>query len=301
MNWIVLKKLYEVYKNGITESNKTMLEDPQIQYLLESTKELRDSGAYIKIGDDTFKQYYEKRHLKNFEEYDAFLIRNQFKKPQTRFQENDIKILMGIEEGMTTGRLKEIREQIIEAEETVRGVSKMFFKNEKHLEKSVPLLKAVKKLLNISELANDKDQQYKYVLECEEPCCIVICENLDFLKRPSKPRKYNIELWYVGGKNVAKLDYVDTRNLPIYYSGDWDYDGLFIIYKLVKEKIPKIQLLYPDGKPLSIDKSEHKSHWRKNMDFQLFNHKEKALIQRLENENEWIMEEANDLVTMLGM
>jgi len=300
MNWRVLRKLHEVYLNGITKSNETMLNDPEIRFLIDNTEELRANGLDIKGGSE-FKQYYEKYHLKKFNEYDAFLTRNQFKKPQTRFQENDIKILMGIERGINTGRLTKIREQIIKAEETVRGVSGMFFKNEKYLEKSDALLKAVKKLLNIKELANDKDQQYKYVLECDKPYCIVICENLDFLKRPSKPRKYNIELWFVGGKNVQKLDYSNPRNLPIYYSCDWDYDGLFIIYKLVKEKIPQIQLLYPNGKPQSIDRTEHKSHWRQNMDFQLFNCKEKALIQRLESKNEWIMEEANDLVTMLEM
>jgi len=298
---MILRKLHEVYLKGSTKSNTMMLEDPEVQYLISDTEELLDSGAYIKQGNG-FTEHYEKQYLNSFEKYDAFLIRNQLKKPQTRFQENDIKILMGIEEGMNTGELSEMRKQIIEAEETVRGVSHIFFKNEKYLEKSDALLKAVKKLLNIKELANDKDQQYRYVLDCHKPRCIVIYENADFLRRPSKPRKYNVELWYAGGKNVAKLDYAtDTRNLPIYYSGDWDYDGLFIIYKLVKEKIPKIQLLYPNGKPLSIDKSEHKSHWRQNMDFQLFNEKEKALIQYLENKNEWIMEETNDLVTMLEM
>ncbi|MDX8554440.1 hypothetical protein MK851_12510 [Tenacibaculum sp. 1B UA] len=44
-----------------------------------------------------------------------------------------------------------------------------------------------------------------------------------------------MELWYAGGKNVKKMDYGDTRGLPVYYSCDWDYDGLFIISPLVIE------------------------------------------------------------------
>jgi hypothetical protein len=80
------------------------------------------------------------------------------------------------------------------------------------------------------------------------------------LTKPNKPRKYNIELWYAGGKNFQKLDYADKRGLSIFYSCDWDYDS-HLIYSLVIEKIPEIQLLTPNGEPKSIKQTEHNSHW----------------------------------------
>jgi hypothetical protein len=153
---------------------------------------------------------------------------------------------MGIDELKKEGNLDELRQQIIASNETLRGVSLMFFKNEKYLDNKDSLIKALKTVLEVELFANEKDQQYIYKLECHNPKLIVLCENLDFLKKPVKPREYGIELWYAGGKNVEKLKYADTRGLPIFYSCDWDYDGLFIIYPLVKEKIPSINLLTPN-------------------------------------------------------
>lgn len=297
MNWIVLKKLNKIYLNDKTKTNKALLSDPKINYLLNSTKELISWGSYIKQGKG-FIKYYEKYHLNKFQKYTDFLTRHNLLKPQTRFKEEDIEILMGIEQGMNSGELVDVCNQIIQAEETVRGVSLMFFKNEKYLESSEALIKAVKQLLSIDEFADERDQQYKYVLECNTPQCIVLCENLDFLKRPSVPRKNNIELWYAGGKNIEKLNYIDPPELPIYYSCDWDYDGL-LIYKLVKKKIPSIKLLYPNSAPQSIQDTDHKSRWKSDIDFGLFTKKEQNLIQKLIENNQWIIEEANDLMLML--
>jgi hypothetical protein len=50
-------------------------------------------------------------------------------------------------------------------------------------------------------------------------------------------------------KNVNKLKFSNSKGLPIYYSCDWDYDGLFIIYPLVKEIETDIRLLTPNGSP----------------------------------------------------
>jgi hypothetical protein len=137
------------------------------------------------------------------------------------------------------------------------------------------------------------------VLECTNPKCIVLCENIDFLKRPALARANQIELWYAGGKNVTKLDYADTRGLPIYYSCDWDYDGLFIIYPLVKEKIPDIQLLTPNGVPKGIEETEHNSKWIiKNIDPLLLSEQKEILNELIQN-NQWIIEESNQLLNML--
>src|SRR5690606_2418584 len=147
-----------------------------------------------------------------------------------------------------------------------------------------------------------KDQQYIYKLECHNPKLIVLCENLDFLTKPNKPRQHGIELWYAGGKNVTKLDYADTRGLPTYYSCDWDFDGLFIIYPLVKEKIPSIQLLTPNRTPKGIIETEHNSKWEKikdsNIDSLLTTQQQNNLKELIQN-NQWIIEESNDLLDIL--
>ncbi|MET3535783.1 hypothetical protein [Chryseobacterium limigenitum] len=303
MNWTVLKALNEVYNKGFTARRASFINDSDIQFLLEQTGELKEGIGRINEGID-FKKLYEKKHLHNFNKYVEFLNNNGLLTPQIRFQESDIKILMELKNGMDSGDLIPVRDSIIEAEETVRGVSQMFFKNEKYLEKSESLLSAVKTILNIDSLANDKDQQYKYVLQCDNPTKIVLCENLDFLKRPSKPRKHHIELWYAGGKNVAKLNFSGEIKFPIYYSCDWDYDGLQI-FQMVKKIIPQIRLLYPNGIRKSIVETEHKSFWKTNenqisgLEIMNYNELEISLIKDLISNDSWIMEETNDLVEMV--
>lgn len=178
----------------------------------------------------------------------------------------------------------------------------MFFKNEKYLDNKDSLIKALKTVLEVEQFANEKDQQYIYKLECYNPKLIVLCENLDFLKKPVKPREYGIELWYAGGKNVEKLKYADTRGLPIFYSCDWDYDGLFVIYPLVKEKIPAIELLIPNGLPRSIKETEHDSKWSHKIPTMehLFPSKgHLQIIADLIKEDQWIIEESNHLIEIL--
>ncbi len=306
MNWVVLKALHEIYEQGETAKRKSLLEDSKIIFLLRQTHELREGVKTILKGEG-FEEYYQTNHLQNYLAYYGFLENAGLMKSQLRFQEADIKVLMELKAGMESGDLIPIRNEIIVAEETVRGVSQMFFRNEKHLEKYDSLVSAVKSILCIPELANDRDQQYKYVLQSHQPKKIVLCENLDFLKRPSRPRKSQIELWYAGGKNIDKLNYIGEINLPIFYSCDWDHDGL-LIYQAVKKKIPAIQLLYPNGKKKSIVQTEHDSIWRfayephllSGLDSSLYTDKEKTLITELIANNEWVMEETNDLIEMVN-
>lgn len=302
MNWIVLKSLNEIYHYGKTTKKQSLLTDPFVLHLLNNTKELKILKQDV-IKRDGFEKLYRRKFLDDFNQFDMFLRNNKLLKPQTRFEENDIRILISINEQVENGELYEVRKQIILNEETVRGVSLMFFKDEKYLEGKSSLVDAVKQLLDIEELANDKDQQYLYVLECHKPKKIVLCENLDFLKRPAAPRANNIELWYAGGKNISKLDYIDTRGLPIFYSCDWDYDGLKI-FELVIEKIPQIQLLNPNGSARSIKESDHKSLWLdgslSGLNKDLYSEFQKEIINNLVINNEWIVEESNNLTIMLN-
>jgi hypothetical protein len=208
---------------------------------------------------------------------------------------------------MDNGELKEIRTQIIKSNETRRGVSLMFFKHEKHLDSSEALERAVKKILNIEQFADSRDFQYLYVLHCNTPKAIVLCENLYFLKIPEKPRRSNIELWYAGGRNIEKLNYADRRGLPIYYICDWDHDGLDI-FKSVKAIIPEIILLTPNGEQRDIVKTDHKSLWTNSgspsllsgLKADLFSPDQRLLIERLIRDNSWIVEESNDLAMLMS-
>lgn len=305
MNWPALKALHQVFERNETKKTDSLLDDSLFQFLLRQTRELKEGVKTIYKGEG-FDSYYRRQHLQNFLAYEQFLTDTGLLKPQLKFQEADIKILMELKASMKNGDLLPIREEIIAAEESVRGVSQMFFKNEKYLGKSKALVSAVKSMLAIAELADDKDQQYKYVLQSHEPTRIVLCENLDFLKRPGKPRKNHIELWYAGGKNIDKLNYIGDISLPIFYSCDWDYDGL-LIYQAVKQRISAIRLLYPNGEPKNIQTTEHDSLWKtpedpaklSGLNPEFYNEKEQTLMKELIQNNTWIMEESNDLISML--
>lgn len=300
MNWIELKALNSLYQNGSVKLNETLKNSSEIKYLMDSLKALEQDHKSLKALDK-YKSIYERDYLKHFAVYEKFLSDNNLVKAQTQHEEGDIRVLMNIQSLKEEGNLNELREQIVAADISLRNISLMFFKNEKYLDNKGSLVEALKQILEVTDFSNEKDQQYIFKLECHNTVGIVLCENLDFLTKPNKPRKNGIELWHVGGKNVGKLDYSETRGLPIYYSCDWDYDGLFVIYPLVKEKIPTIQLLIPNGIPRSITETEHASKWPARFDISsvLCNEKEETIVNELIRNDQWIIEESNNLMEML--
>lgn len=301
MNWVEFKALNNLYRNKEIKLRSMITQSGEFNYLINSIRVLDRSHDKVFVLDG-FDRIYENDYQKRYDKYEAFLSENDLLKPQTRFEESDIEKLIDLKKGMESGEILSIRDEIRKNEETVRGVSLMFFKNEKYLIGKESLINAVKQILEIDVLADEKDQQYKYVLECNDPKSIVLCENIDFLKRPSFPRANNIELWYAGGKNLSKLDFSDSRGLPIYYSGDWDYDGLCIIYPLVKEKIPKIRLLTPNGSPKGISETDHKSYWNgypSKLD-SLLDDSQKTKLKGLIEKDQWIIEESNDFKLFLN-
>lgn len=301
MNWTVLKSLHQLFLDRKTKVKHSLKEDSSFQILL-SNKEVIEVGKNY-LPSLLFNSYYKKHHLNKFPIYFDFLESNNLLKK--RFEEEDIKTLIELQSKKQNGNLIPSREQLIEAQETVRGFSTMFFKNDKYLDKKDSLIKAINQILDIT-LVENKDQQYLYILQCEKPKLIVLCENLDFLRKDKMPRENNYELWYAGGKNVPKLKYTETRGLPIFYSADWDADGLEI-YELAKEKIPELQLLYPTAISKSIVDTEHRSHWKNsdkpealsNLSSHLYSDKYKAKIKELIRTNHWIIEESNDLKKMV--
>lgn len=303
MNWIEHRALYDLYKIGKVKINKTITESSEIGFMFNTLHLMEQNGNYL-VSTDGFNTVYERKFKINYLEYLQFLKDCSILKPQTRFDEKDIRILMSIKAKMDNGDLAELREQIIAFDESLKGVSLMFFRNEKYLLDKPGLVDALKTILQVAAFSNEKDQQYIYRLDVINPVSIVLCENLDFLTKPNKPRRYKIELWYAGGKNVNKLEYADHRNLPVYYSCDWDYDGLFIIYPLVRTFIPGIQLLNPTGPHKSIKETEHLSFWPAQFpaDMELlFTPAQRERINLLMTEDCWIIEESNDLITMLNL
>ncbi len=301
MNWTVLKSLHQLYSERKTKIKHSLAEDSSFQLLI-SNKEIIEVGKYYFPGI-LFDSYYTKHHLSQYPIYYHFLeVNNLLTK---RFEEEDIKVLTELQSKKQNETLIPSRVQLIEAQETVRGFSTMFFKNDKYLDKKPSLVNAINQILDIN-LVENKDQQYLYTLQCNNPKLIVLCENLDFLRKDKVPRENNYELWYAGGRNVPKLKYTERRGLPIYYSADWDRDGLEI-FELAKEIIPELQLLFPTAASKSIIETEHKSHWKHTDDIdklsglnpELYPSKYQDKIKNLIEQNHWVIEESNDLKEMV--
>lgn len=307
MNWQAFRALYEIFDTGKTKNRSSLTENAEFKYLANQTKELLFTKKEILVKDkSSFDNTFKSRYLKDFNDCLELLNAIEKNTPQCRFEVEDILKLKEMKQLMDNGELATIRQQIIDSHETRRGVSLMFFKHEKHLDTSDALERAVKTILNIDSFADDRDFQYLYVLQCLTPKVIVLCENLNFLKMPEIPRNNHIELWYAGGRNIEKLQYTQNRDLPIYYLCDWDHDGLSI-FCAVKEKIPNIKLLTPNGPKMDILKTEHKSTWRNpempallsGLPSELLSEEQRDLIIELIRGNCWIVEESNDLIALV--
>lgn len=304
MNWTVLKSLNELYHHRKVKKMASLEKDSEFRLLLD-TKEIRDFDKYYEPNELLYDQYYEKRHLKNFYVYYEFL--EKYDLLTKRFEEDDIKKLIELDIKNKAQTLIPSREQLIEAQETVRGFSTMFFKHDKYLDHKNSLIDAINAILDI-QLVENKDQQYLYVLQCENPQTIVLCENLNFLRKDKMPRENNIELWYAGGRNVKKLKFADTRGIRIFYSADWDKDGLEI-FELAKDIIPEIELLFPTGEAKSIEETDHKSLWKhperpellSGLNKDLYSIKYQNKIKSLIFDNTWVIEESNDLKEMIDV
>jgi hypothetical protein len=129
MNWIELKALNNLYRNKEVKLNETLAGSGEITYLINSLKVLDKTHNKL-FSLEKFNKLYEEHYLEKYDRYEFFLMSNCLLKAQTRFDENDIKILINIKSLKDDGSLDGLREQIIASNESVRGVSQMFFKNE---------------------------------------------------------------------------------------------------------------------------------------------------------------------------
>lgn len=68
-----------------------------------------------------------------------------------------------------------------------------------------------------------------------------------------------------------------------------------------ERKNTRHSLLLPDGAPRSIEETEHASKWPSELNIATVFNEEKyiAIVNSLTQNNQWIVEESNDLLKML--
>lgn len=127
MNWIELKALNKLYIDEEVKLNDTLANSSEIGYLVNSLRKLDKTHKKL-LALSGFSDIYKRDYLAKYNRYEAFLTETGLIKPQLRYEEKDIEILIGIKDDMDNGNLEPLREQIIKNETTVRVVSLMFFK-----------------------------------------------------------------------------------------------------------------------------------------------------------------------------
>jgi len=331
LTWRELKALYQLYSTG--KSKAKIKTHPYVKNVLIKQKGFfeeqfgrKDTLVVSENNKIKFKQFYKSKFLKNYKSYHDFLEQLGEKTGDSkriinysRLTEYEIKRLLEIQKGWDEKRLQHIKQQIEEARENRDGVSAMFFKSPKYIKYSPnrqSIETAVKALLGIEQF-HDHDKQYLYVLHCksQKPRAIILCENLHFLKLPVFAHEYDLELWYAGGNNIAKLNNVPEIKYPIFYLCDWDYAGLQI-YERVKNRIDnlvhnqfEIKLITPNANSKSIEETEehHRSEWENSefelcgLDTSVYEKAQIQLIQNLITKNHWIEEEDNNFENLINI
>lgn len=308
LNWRHLKALNELFTSGSTRSK--IRDNAYIEYLVSTKRLIKPKSGNLSIlqAQSGFASFYENNIRQHYDLYlslfESYGIESDAKR---RYLEEDIITLLFISE-----HRKSLKKEL----STVRTFSAMVFKGKgsKYLENNLNLKNAVCRILNIDDFPekDPKNLLWRFVVDCIKPSSIVLCENLAFLKLPWKAKENNIELWYVGGNNIAIIDDIqDSKfSLPIYYSCDWDYHGLKIYSSIkakLKEKGVDLKLLSPpaDSLLLSVYSPNHNSTWNHSIPLsglksEDFNDQQLNLIKALIQKNQWIEEESNDLIELIS-
>jgi hypothetical protein len=306
LTWRVLKAMNTLYiRKKIPAGNKS---DSQIKHLLSRKLigyQHGNSNYFIVL--DGYMNYYDRNFLHDFQQYEDFLLSiDPDADGRKTFTVRDIQTLMFIADQRAEAKKMLTTRRTFSGEVFKYGGSK-------YLENRPGLDKMVLKILEIEDFPSEdpKEFQWRFVVDCLRPELIVLCENLDFLKTPKITRQHNIELWYVGGNNTSNIHHISPEKLnkPLYYSCDWDYDGLKIycrIKDILKSKEKDVILLYPSNlqNRLPVDSPHHNSKWNHSLVFSginpsYFTANEIDLVNQLIKKNQWIEEESNNLLEML--
>ncbi|REH00980.1 hypothetical protein [Flavobacterium aquicola] len=304
ITWKELKALDDIYH--LKKTKAVIQGHPYISYLLndKGILDLKRDNIKVIISAKGFEEFYEREFKMQYDEAKFFLESNGIEaNAKNSFTLEEVKTLMLIEENKAELKSKPTN---------IEDFSNEFFDISKYLKNKIGLRNAVFKILDITQFPLDKkENQWRIVVDRQNPDAVIICENKSFLKQPWIAKNTNVKLWYVGGNNIKVLDDIDEFELPkpFYYCCDWDLAGLEI-YERIKRKLKlrnkDIILLYPNlpHKKISTYIAYHDSHWNLNkklsgLQIENFNKKELLLIQDLIKNEQWIEEESFDLITML--
>ncbi|OQX22122.1 MAG: hypothetical protein BWK75_01555 [Candidatus Altiarchaeales archaeon A3] len=273
MNWNAIKQLNQLFIGGKTSDN--LMKFPYIKRLYSMEGFIHEKKILIKT--EHFDSLYLKKDLEQFNNFNKLLL--EYDLTETNFEFNDLEALVKI-----TADKEVISEKII----TQKEISTLYFDDAKYLKTGSKLYGAVLKVLELDTFPVDEhDQQFLYVLHCKNkiPKTIILCENDNQLR---KPRLNDVELWFAGGRNTAKLKFVNELiTIPFYYLCDWDNKGIEI-YQDIKNIFPNIQILVPQ-EPLKL--MNIKREWKTKINYSLFTDEAKTLLEKLIPEK-WIEEES---------
>lgn len=279
MNWKEIKQFSQLFTNGTTSVDLLKCSFAkrvkEMDYIVENKRNITKTEFY----DD----FYKNEISEKYDRYSKLL--EQYCIVDTNFSESNLESLVRIEKD---------KEFILNNEKSIKEISTLYFDDAKYLKKSSKLFEAILTILDVSELPVDEhDQQYLTVLHCinKIPKAIILCENNNNLK---KPRLDDIELWYAGGRNTAKLKYVIEPNIPFYYLCDWDNRGIEIYQDIKHNIFPNIEILLP-REPIKL--LDIKREWKTKIDFSIFSKEAISLLQKLIPEK-WIEEESIDHILL---
>lgn len=309
LTWRHLKALHQLFTNSRTEAK--ILDNTYIANVLFSQKRLiryKSGNQKILETSRAYREFYQDNFLLEFDLYIGFLQQHSIEDDARRkYTEQDIQTLMFISEN---------KYELLKNLTTIRTFSSEIFKGygSKYLENKPSLKTAVCKVLGIVDFPDKdpKNHQWRLVVDCINAQAIVLCENIAHLKMPWKARDLNIELWYVGGNNIAIIDFIAPEKLlkPIYYSCDWDYHGLSIYSSIKKKLIERcinLKILKPTGMNFAIPVTSphHFSNWDANLELSGLNiidftPEEQSIIRTLIKTDKWIEEESMSLNELIA-
>jgi len=277
VTWSFYLMLNELFFNKSVNYSKS---NDFINYLAETGRiEIEKNKILAK---SSYKIFYEETIKQEFEKFNAFLI---------KFSISDLCKNLTIYDIENLIRLHEQSIFVIDSQLTRKQILSRFFLHSKY--KKQNLENAILQVLDVNNFIDDtKEQQFLSIYHSKEPAKIILlCENSD---RLVNPRQKYTEIWYAGGKNTLKLDFVPKPKLPIFYLCDWDFDGLNIYSHIKKHYFATIELIKPSNyKELAknIIETEHKSIWKNSFNMDLLTEEEKLIVNFLKP-NLWIEEES---------
>lgn len=307
LEWRHLRGLQELY---VYKKTKLRIDKNNFirQVLMKQKKLIKPQMGNHTILTPTlkFRKYYEENLLDRYNYYNDFFDKSGLENNARKtFTEDDLKALM------FTFYNKETLKESLTTEYTF---STRVFKGKgaKYMGSKPALRNAVLDLLDIKEFPekDPKNNQWRIIVDCQNPKIVVLCENIACLKVPIEYKSRGIKLWYTGGNNTRPLKDLGKADLelPIYYFCDWDYHGLSIferVHAIFESKKTNIKLVTPLSieSALPTDSPNHNSKWRieelSKLNTSIYNEEQIKIIKNLIYEDKWIEEEGMDLIDLL--